>query len=85
MVKVINLDHYRRGRQKQAQKEKLITARQQIRRSYDWADHALRVLEDEMPPMTDRAAVYFSFIKYARAGLKRQGWTQEDIERIMKE
>ena len=85
MVKIINLDHYRRGRQKQAQKQKLVTARQQIRRSYDWADHALRVMEEEMPPLTDRAAVYFSFIKFARQGLLKQGWSREEIERIIKE
>lgn len=85
MGKVINIDQYRRLQQKQAQKEKLLTARQQIQRSYNWADNALRVMEEEMPPLTDRAAVYFSFIKYAQMGLKKLGWPQEDIERIIRE
>jgi len=85
MVKIINLDHYRRGRQRQAQKEKLLSARQRIQKSYNWADQAIRVMEEEMPPLTDRAAVYFSFIKYCRAGLKRLNWPQDEIERIIKE
>ena len=84
MPKIINLDNYRRLRQRKAQKEKLITHRQRIQHSYNWAEHALKVMQEEMPPLTDRAAVYFSFIKYARQGLLREGWDLEDIERILK-
>jgi len=85
MAKIIDLNQYRNHRHKA--RKKFVKSAEQGRRAegFDYGIKAFKILQEEMGPHRDARAVYYSLSRLSLAALRRSGFTQQDIQRLIQD
>jgi SOS response regulatory protein OraA/RecX len=81
------MDLFRRNRQRQAQKQRLITARELRQRGFDYGLQAFRIMCEEMHrgrDLDDRA-VFYSLARKSLSALRERGFTTKEIEQLIRD
>lgn len=83
MGKIFRLDSYR----KEQKQRKERWNRASIQAGYVFSEKAVEIILDElqMRPTTDPAAVWYGLVRSGIEQLRRNGWTEQDIERLIRD
>ena len=87
MARIIRMDLFRRNRQRQAQKQRLITARELRQQGFDYGLQAFRIMCEEMHrgrELDDRA-VFYALARKSLSALRERGFTAKEIEQLIRD
>ena len=81
--RIIRLDTFRRERKAQQQQHQ----RRRIQSGFHFAEQALRIMREEAERSghNDMPAVWYATARAAITALRRSGWTQEELLKIIKD
>ena len=85
MGKIIDLSQYRN--QKRQQRRKLVKSAEQGRRAagFDFGIKAFRIMQEEMGATRDPGAVYYALARLSLSALRKSGFTQQELQRLIQE
>jgi len=83
MGKIFRLDSYRKEQKHRQERWN----RASIQSGYVFSEKAVEIILDElqMRPTTDAAAVWYGLVRAGLDHLRKHGWTEQDIGRLIRD
>lgn len=81
--RIIRLDTFRKEKRAQQQQQK----RHRIQSGFHFAEQAMRIMQEEAVRSghNDMIAVWYATVRAAVSALRAQGWTTEELLKIIKD
>ena len=85
MGKIIDLNQYRNHRHKA--RKKFVKSAEQGRRAegFDFGIKAFKIMQEEMGADRDPGAVYYALARLSLSALRKSGFTQQEIQRLIQD